>query len=79
MVGSSNLSGRAKYFKKLNHLAVIEFFCFGDAVNTSAQQIRDSFDKVHDQIDNGAKPEYEAEADSVDAALTRLEGAQLAG
>lgn len=45
-----------------------------ETVNTSAQQIRELFNKVHAQIDAGKKPDYEAVSGEVDAALGALEG-----
>lgn len=44
-----------------------------EAVNTSAQQLRDSFNKVHAQIDTGGKPDYQAVSTDIDNALGRLE------
>jgi hypothetical protein len=42
-------------------------------VNTSAQQLRDSFNKVHAQIDAGEKPNYQAVSDAIETAIGRLE------
>ena len=47
-----------------------------ETVNTSAQQVRDSFNKVHAQIDGGEKPDYAAVAGDIDAALASLENVQ---
>lgn len=47
-------------------------------VNTSAQAIRESFNKVHAQIDGGEKPDYQAVAADIDAAVSRLEAVQVA-
>jgi hypothetical protein len=49
-----------------------------ETVNTSAQQVRDLFNKLHAQIDGGEKVDYEAVADDIDSSLARLEGAQPA-
>ena len=46
-----------------------------ETVNTSAQLLRDSFNKVHAQIDAGEKPDYQAVSGDVDAAIGRLEAA----
>ena len=45
-------------------------------VNTSTQQIRESFNKLHAQIDGGEKVDYAAVAGDIDAALASLEGVQ---
>ena len=44
-----------------------------ETVNTSAQQLRDSFNKVHTQIDAGEKPDYQAVSGDIEAAIGRLE------
>jgi hypothetical protein len=44
-----------------------------ETVNTSAQQLRDSFNKVHAQIDGGEKADYQAVSADIDAAIGRLE------
>jgi hypothetical protein len=44
-----------------------------ETVNTSAQQLRDSFNKVHAQIDGGEKPDYQAVSGDIDGAIGRLE------
>lgn len=45
-----------------------------EMVNTSAQQLRDSFNKVHAQIDAGEKPDYQAVSANIEEAVTRLDG-----
>jgi len=49
-----------------------------ETVNTSAQQLRDSFNQVHAQIDASEEPDYGAVAADIAAALSRLEGVQVA-
>ena len=44
-----------------------------EAVTTSAQEMRESFDAVHAQIDADEKADYDAVAEKIDAALNRLE------
>ena len=44
-----------------------------ETVNTSAQALRESFNKLHAQIDAGEQPSYEAVAADIDAAISRLE------
>jgi hypothetical protein len=44
-----------------------------ETVNTSAQALRDSFNKLHAQIDAGEQSSYEAVAADIDAAISRLE------
>jgi hypothetical protein len=43
-------------------------------VNTSAQQLRESFNKVHAQVDAGEEPDYQAVSGEIDAAIARLDG-----
>jgi len=44
-----------------------------ETVNTSAQQLRNSFNKIHAQIDADEQPNYEAVSDDINAAIDRLE------
>ncbi len=43
-------------------------------VTKSAQSLRTAFNKVHDKIDAGEKPDYPAVSDSIEADLKTLEG-----
>lgn len=45
-------------------------------VNTSAQQLRDLFNKLHAQIDDGEQADYAAVSAEIESALTNLESAQ---
>jgi hypothetical protein len=44
-----------------------------ETVNTSAQQLRESFNQVHAKIDAGEEPDFQAVASNIDAAIERLE------
>lgn len=50
-----------------------------ETVNTSAQQLRDLFNKLHAQIDGGEKADYAAVAGEIDSALAKLESVQTDG
>ena len=45
-----------------------------ETVNTSAQQLRDLFDKVHAQIDAGEQADYQAVETDIDSAFAQLDG-----
>jgi hypothetical protein len=44
-----------------------------ETVNTSTQELRDSFNQVHAAVDAGEKPKYQAVSASIDAAIGRLD------
>lgn len=44
-----------------------------ETVNTSAQELRKQFNKVHSSIDAKLKPNYEAVAEPIDQAIAKLE------
>jgi hypothetical protein len=46
-----------------------------ETINTTAQQLRELFEKVHQNIDNKKNPDFAAVAKDVDAAIGRLEAA----
>ena len=50
-----------------------------ETINTSAQQVRNLFNKVHAQIDAGQQPDYAAVAEEIASALASLEGVQDEG
>jgi hypothetical protein len=50
-----------------------------ETINTSAQQLREQFEKVHGNIDNKKNPDFPAVAKAVDEAIARLEAAAAAG
>ena len=50
-----------------------------ETINTTAQQIREMFNRVHAQIDAGESPNYDAVSDEIEAAIAKLRGAQAAG
>lgn len=43
-----------------------------ETIGTNAQTLRDAFNQVHANIDNGVAPDYAAVADQVDAAIEEL-------
>jgi hypothetical protein len=47
-----------------------------EEVNTAAQELRESFNAVHAQIDAGEDPDFDAVAADVDAALARLQAVE---
>jgi len=47
-----------------------------ETVNTSAQQLRDLFNKVHAQIDGGEEVDYTAIAGDIDLVLAKLAGVE---
>jgi hypothetical protein len=49
-----------------------------EAVNTTAQQVRDLFNKVHADIDSGNEPDYTSVSDGIDKAIETLDGIQPA-
>ena len=49
-----------------------------ETINTSAQQVRDLFNKLHAQIDGGQKGDYAAVASGIDSALASLESVRTA-
>jgi hypothetical protein len=48
-----------------------------EEVNTAAQELRESFNAVHDQIDAGEDPDFDAVAADVEAALARLQAVEV--
>ena len=44
-----------------------------ETITTSGQTLRDSFNEVHAQIDEGKEPDYEAVEETVDEAVSALE------
>lgn len=44
-----------------------------EEVNTTARELRDSFNKVHSNIDAGKEPDYAAVDEEIDAAIERLD------
>ena len=49
-----------------------------ETINTSAQQLRELFEKVHGNIDNKRNPDFPSVAKAVDEAIGRLEAAAAA-
>jgi TolA-binding protein len=49
-----------------------------ETINTSAQQLREQFEKVHGNIDNKKNPDFPAVAKAVDEAIARLDAAAAA-
>ncbi|MDC0934823.1 hypothetical protein OAS39_00960 [Pirellulales bacterium] len=49
-----------------------------ETVNTSAQQLRELFNRLHAQIDEEEKGDYAALSGDIDSALTNLENVQIA-
>lgn len=44
-----------------------------EAVNTSAQELRNLFDQVHSAIDENREPDYKAVAEPIEQAIAKLE------
>ena len=44
-----------------------------EEINTTSRELRDSFNKVHANIDEGKEPDYAAVDDEIDAAIERLD------
>ncbi len=47
-----------------------------ETVNTSTQQVRDMFNKLHAQIDGGEQADYAAVSSEIESALAKLKAAQ---
>ena len=45
-----------------------------DELTKSAQKLNDAFDKVHQKIDAGEKPDYAAVSGNIEAEIKTLEG-----
>ena len=50
-----------------------------EAIDTSAQQLRELFEKVHGHIDDNKNPDFPLVAKAVDQAIARLEAVTAAG
>ena len=50
-----------------------------ETISTSAQQLRELFEKVHGNIDNNKNPDFPSVAKAVDQAIARLEAVTAAG